>query len=293
VARVRTVVVALIGTAIVLVAVRAARRFAIADRLAAPPSARTRLPAPIERRVARALDDAVVDLPPAHAVQVWAGGMLAAAILGGALGGGTAAIAGSVLVGAGAPIVLAAAHGRRARAVAAAVPPTIDRVASELRAGGTIATAVTGIAHGDGVLAGDFARIDARVLLGAPLTDALDAWARERPVPGVDVAAGALAMCATVGGRAADALEGLATSLRDRGAVAAEAQALSAQARLSAIVVGGAPLLYLGWSALADQNAFHALTGTPAGRVCVIVGVALEAVGVWWMRRILAAGSFV
>jgi tight adherence protein B len=293
VARVRTVAVALIGTAVVLLALRAARRFAVADRLGPPPSARTRLPAPVERRIARALDDAMVDLPPAHAVQVWAGGMLAAAILGVAVGGGAAGLAAIAIVGVGTPVALVAAHGRRARAVAAAVPPTVDRVASELRAGGTIATAVTAIAHGDGALASDFARVEARVLLGAPLTDALDAWARERSANGVDVAAGALAMCATVGGRAADALEGLASSLRDRAAVAAEAQALSAQARLSAIVVGGAPLLYLGWSALTDENAFHALTGTPAGRVCVVVGLVLEVVGAWWMRRILRAGSVV
>src|SRR4029077_16194433 len=122
--------------------------------------------------------------------------------------------------------------------------------------------------------------------------DALDAWAREQPAPGVEVAAGALAMCATVGGSAADALEGLASSLRDRGAVAAEARAVSAQARFSAIVVGGAPLLYLAWSAVSDANALHAPTGAPVGRVCIAVGVGLELVGILWMRRILRAGSF-
>ena len=151
-------------------------------------------------------------------------------------------------------MALASARGRRARLIAAAVPVTIERIASELRAGGTIATAIGGLARSDGVLATDFARIDARLLLGAPMTDALRTWARERPAPGVDVAAGALAMCATVGGRAADALDGVASSLRDRGAVVAEARALSAQARMSALVVGGMPLLYVAWSALADQR---------------------------------------
>ena len=55
---------------------------------------------------------------------------------------------------------------------------------------------------------------------------------------GVDASAGALALCASVGGRSADALDGLATSLRDRLAVGAEARALSSQARMSAMVVG-------------------------------------------------------
>ena len=178
------------------------------------------------------------------------------------------------------------------RLIGASVPITIDGIASELRAGGTIATAVSGIAWSDGVLAPDFARIDARLLLGAPIAEAFRTWARERDAPGVDVAAGALAMCATVGGRAADALDGVASSLRDRGAVIAEARALSAQARMSALVVGGTPFLYVGWSALADRQALHALLGTPTGRACVALGIGLEAVGVWWMRRILRAGSF-
>jgi tight adherence protein B len=242
--------------------------------------------------VATALDAAALDTSVAHAIQYWAIGVAVAAIVGAALGGVAAAVAGAVLAGTGAPMGLAAARGRRARLIAASVPVTIDGIASELRAGGTIATAVSGIARGDGVLAPDFARIDARLLLGAPMTDALRSWYRERDAPGVDVAAGALAMCAAVGGRAADALEGVASSLRDRGAVIAEARALSAQARMSALVVGGTPFLYVGWSALADRQSLHALFGTPTGRGCIALGLGLEALGVWWMRRILRAGSY-
>ncbi len=100
-------------------------------------------------------------------------------------------------------------------------------------------------------------------------------WPRgrqERGVAGVDASAGALAMCSTVGGRSADALDGLATSLRDRLGVAAEARALSSQARMSAFVVGGAPVVYIAWSAVVDPHALHVLTGTLFGRVCLVRG---------------------
>jgi tight adherence protein B len=293
VARVRTVGIAVIGSVIVAVALRAARRFAVTDRLREPSAgARRVVPAVAERRIATALDAAAFDVSVVHALQLWVGATAALAIFAVSFGGVGAAIAAMVAGCATGPAVLFSLRGRRNRLIAAAVPATIDRVASELRAGGTIATAVSGIARSDGALAADFSRIDARLALGASTGDALRSWARERVAPGVDVAAAAFSMCATVGGRSADALEGLASSLRDRLALVAEARALSAQARMSAVVVGGAPLLYMCWSAIADQHALHVLTATTTGRVCVLLGIGLELAGMFWMRRILRNGSF-
>jgi tight adherence protein B len=223
---------------------------------------------------------------------VWGGVIGATALLALGLGGSLlAAVGGAAGALLAAPIAISALRHRRARRTTAAIPPMIEQIASELRAGGTIATAVAGIAAGDSVLAGDFARVEARVALGASLVDALRAWVGERDADGVDAAAGALAMCATVGGPGADALEGLAASLRDRLSVVAEARALSAQARMSAVVVGGTPLVYIAWSAFADRGALNALTGTTAGRVCLLVGLVLEGLGAWWMHRILVNGS--
>jgi tight adherence protein B len=293
VAFVRALVIAPLGIGVTWWCLRAARRCAVRDRLPSTRARRVRgLPPALHNRIASALDAAVIDVTVAHAVQIWAAAIGGATIVGLALGGPAGALGFAAVVAVALPAIVVGLKGRRARMIAEAVAPAIDTIASELRAGGTIATAVAHAARGDGPLARDFARVDTRVRLGAPLSDALAAWTSERDAPGVDVAAGALAMCTSVGGRAADALEGLATSLRDRRAVVAEARALSAQARMSALVVGGMPLLYLAWSGVADRGAFDALTGSPVGRACVAVGVGLEVVGIWWMRRILRSGSF-
>ena len=191
----------------------------------------------------------------------------------------------------GGPIALHAMRYRRARAVTAAVPDTLERIAAELRAGGTVASAVAWLAVDGGPLTGDFARVQSRVELGAPIPVALASWAAERAAAGTSSAAGALAVAHDVGGRAADALDSLAASLRDRLAVVAEAHALSAQARYSALVMGLGPLAYLAFSVVMDRRAADALLGTAAGRFCALAGVALELIGAWWMRRILAAGT--
>jgi tight adherence protein B len=230
-------------------------------------------------------------VPVEQALSSWLWSVTVAAILGLGFGGPQIALGCGAVVAVGVPVGVLTMRDRRGRLIGAAVPETLERVASELRSGGTIATAIGAVATGDGPLAADMARVEARVRLGSAIDDALGAWAKDRPVPGVGAAAGALALCSSVGGRSADALDGLATSLRDRLSVAAEARALSSQARMSALVVGGAPVAYIAWSAMVDPHALHVLTATLFGRICLALGLGLEGLGGWWMRRIVRAGS--
>ncbi len=296
-ALVRILIVAAIGGATASWFVRAARRYAVADRLRSNRSGSARrfpvcrIPIWVRGRMARALDDAALDVQAERALSTWLWSITVAGVAGFGFGGPQIALGLAVVVAVGVPLGVLAMHERRARRIAVAVPETLEHVASELRSGGTVATAIEAVAAGEGPLAPDMARVDTRVRLGASLAQALAAWSSERTAPGVDASAGALAMCTAVGGRSADALDGLATSLRDRLAVAAEARALSSQARMSAMVVGGAPVAYIAWSALVDPHALHVLTGTLFGRCCLLLGLGLEGLGGWWMRSIVRTGS--
>jgi tight adherence protein B len=282
-----TLVIALCGSGASAWLARQARRYAVLDRM----RVRTgrRLPSWLEPRLVRMLDDAAIEMPALQIVQMWGLLALVVAIVGIALDAHLA-LAGIVSVALGGPLVLHALRHRRSRAVTAAIPDALERVAAELRAGGTVASAIAWLGTDPGPLASDFARAQARVQLGAALPDALQAWAGERPAAGARSVAGALAVAHAQGGRAADALDSLATSLRERLGVVAEAHALSAQARYSALVVGIGPLVYLGFSMIVDRRAIDALIGTKVGRLCAVAALALEGAGAWWMRRVLASG---
>ena len=92
----------------------------------------------------------------------------------------------------------------------------------------------------------------------------------------------------SVGGACAVALEGLGESLRAREATIREAHALSAQARISAFVVGGAaPVAYLVFVSLADPGPLDLLVTTNPGRACLMVGLLLEGLAALWMRALL------
>jgi tight adherence protein B len=248
------------------------------------------LPGFVRDRLLHALSRAAVDLTPDDAVRLW----ILAALVGGAMAMVLSPIAAAPVGGAvllGGPAALWWARGRGDGRVVAALPGALDRVSAGLRAGSTVGESLAALATGAGPLAPDLRRLDARVHLGVSLGDALSRWSDERPLPGVQAVSGALALAVSAGGACAVALEGLAESLRARDATMREAHALSAQARISALVVGGAPVAYLVFVSMADPGALRVLLTTIAGQACLTVGLLLEALAALWMRALLRSES--
>ncbi|HZQ79485.1 MAG TPA: type II secretion system F family protein [Acidimicrobiia bacterium] len=192
-----------------------------------------------------------------------------------------------------AAVVRAAVGRRRAdAALVAGLPEVLDRVADGLRAGAAPLAALAEAGGAGGVperLGADLARVVERAAAGG-LGPALAAWAEERPLPPVAAAAAALRVTVDAGGPGAAALEGLAAALRDRADAAAEVAALSAQARLSAVVVGAAPVASLALSLVADRRVAPTLVTTGPGRACLAAGLGLEGLAAVWMRRIVRCG---
>lgn len=176
---------------------------------------------------------------------------------------------------------------REQRQLAADLPPALERLAAFLRAGGGVMAGVAACADGEGVLAGDFSRILAEVDRGATLPQGLAAWRARRPQPEAMVTAGALEVVLMAGGRAAGALEGLAAALRDAADTRAEVAAQSAQARLSALVVGLAPVAAVALTAVVDPATAAVLVATSPGRACLAAGVAGMGLAALWMARIV------
>jgi tight adherence protein B len=286
-----TLIVAIGGPLVCAGLVSAGHRASAVDRVRAlGPRSHWRVPARGRDHLARALVDADLTLTPEQAIEYWAIGVLAVGVLAAAFAPALAlpSALGAIVAG---PVGLRMARGRRERRFAARLPAALEQVAAELRGGGTVAAAVERLADGSGAVARDFRTVRARTHLGLPLEDALASWPADHDAPGVRAAAGALSVAATMGGKAAEAIDGLATSLRHRLDAIAEARALSAQARLSAVVVGAAPLGYLAFSAMVDPAAVTALFDSGVGRICLVVGLGLEALAGLWIRRILRSAG--
>ena len=186
-------------------------------------------------------------------------------------------------------VFLAWRRGRSAQRYAAALPTVLEACAGRLRAGASLTEAVTSAAGeptGSTALDTDLGALARRIGHGQPFSTAVDEWAGSRAVPGLRLVAAALVLGAEAGGARARALDGVAATLRDRRALAAEVDALSSQARASAVVMMGAPVAFAALGLLSDPEVSAFLLRTPPGLACLLGGLALDGLAGVWMLRI-------
>jgi tight adherence protein B len=165
----------------------------------------------------------------------------------------------------------------------AALPDTLEAVARSLRSGASLRLAIGEAAARGGALADDLVRVAAEVDLGADVGTTLERWGGARPLPGIRLTVAALCLGAEAGGPQARAVDGVAATLRQRLSVAAEARALGAQARVSALVIALSPVVFCTVASSADRGTARFLLHTGTGQLMLASGIALDLVGALWM----------
>jgi tight adherence protein B len=164
----------------------------------------------------------------------------------------------------------------------------VSVVASGLRAGRSLRQAFE-LAAGEvePPIGPSFDRIGDRVELGDPIDDAIDAWAAEISGADARLAAGVLRLHRRTGGALAATLEELSSTLRARRSAARELRSLTAQARLSANILGLLPLGFFVFLAVVARDDMVAAITTPAGSLAILLGLVLQAAAYVWIRRLL------
>ena len=170
----------------------------------------------------------------------------------------------------------------------AELPPFLDEVARGMRAGLSPASAFLAAATIAAPTMRDASdSMVRRLRSGEDVERSCAAWADERPSPGREMLATAVAVGAAVGVVHPRTIDGVAATLRDRQAVAADLTTQALQARLSALVMTVAPIVFCAFLVLSDVRASHFLLRTPAGVACALIGLALDSIAALWMMRIV------
>lgn len=240
-------------------------------------------------RVAAALADADLPVPEPVAWTAWLAAVVAGPLLALLVGGPGLAGVGLLALVAGPVLGVRTRRGRAGARLEQALPAALEGVARSLRSGASLRQAVeeAGRASGSGrVLAAELSRAAAEAAQGASLVAALEGVAARRPLPGVRLGVAALCLGTETGGAQARAVDGVAATVRERLAVAAELRALSSQARISALVIGLAPLGFGAFAAATDPRTAQFMLHTPAGLALLVAGLVLDGLGWLWMQRL-------
>jgi tight adherence protein B len=167
------------------------------------------------------------------------------------------------------------------------LPSALDRLATALRGGSSVPTAL--IEAGSGLpppIGPELAALGREADAGRAVADVLDGWSARNDDAGTRLAATALALANAIGGAPGHAVDGVAATLRERVDLADERRALASQARLSALVLAVAPVGFAVLLAAGNGRASDFLLRSPAGWVCLSAGLALDGIGAWWMARL-------
>ena len=260
-------------------------------RLAGPGGRPARRGVPAPSWLGPRLSEAGVDTSPERAWSSWlaaSAALVCAALVAG--GPGLAVVAAGAAVGVPVSGWRLLRHRGQAR-FEAALPAVVDDVARGLRSGASLRQAIAEAAlAAPGELGVDLARVARAAEHGATLVGSLEGWAHRRPLGGVRLVVAALCLGAETGGARAQAVDGVAATLRQRLNAQAEARALGTQARVSAAVIAAAPVAFCLVASATDARTFTFLVRTAPGLAFLSAGLALDLLGALWMARLTRTG---
>lgn len=184
-------------------------------------------------------------------------------------------------------IFLLVRQDRRERAFLAHLPDTLQLLASSLKAGYSLPQAIdTVVRQGEPPVATEFHRALVEHRLGVPLEDALERVASRLRSGDFSWVVMAIRIQRDVGGNLAELLTTVAETLRERERLRRQVQVLSAEGRLSGIILGALPVVFGAYLLVARPEYLRPMT-TPLGVVMLVVAVTLLVVGGLWVAKIV------
>jgi tight adherence protein B len=175
---------------------------------------------------------------------------------------------------------------QRSRRFNAQLPAFLQVLASTLRAGLSLAQGVDSLVEDTKPpMNSELRRALAGARLGLPLEDALLEVSQRVASPDFDWTVMAIRIQREVGGNLAEILDTVAHTMVERGRLRREIRTLTAEGRLSAVILGALPILIGLFIFTVNRSYIDQLFHSTPGEVALFGGVLLELFGAWWMYR--------
>jgi tight adherence protein B len=164
----------------------------------------------------------------------------------------------------------------------------LDLIAASLESGASVMRALELVVEeADEPMSSEFGRVLTATRMGTELSEALSALSVRLGSRDVDWTVQAISVQQRTGGRLADILRIVARTMRSRGEVKREVDALTVEGRLSGLILGALPFFIAAVMLIVSPDYLKPLFHETAGLVMVAGASVLMLVGFVWMRRII------
>jgi tight adherence protein B len=167
------------------------------------------------------------------------------------------------------------------------LPSTLQLLSGALQAGHSLQQAVDTVVHEAGdPIAGEFQRVLTEARLGRPLEEAFEAMAKRTNSLDFKWTVMAIRLQRQVGGNLAEVLSTVSQTIRDRYALKRQVKALSAEGRLSSLILSVLPILMFLALLIFNPLFLRPLFTTGIGLMLMAGAAVLMIFGVFWLKKI-------
>lgn len=213
-------------------------------------------------------------------------GVVILCLLGGFVGGLIGFLIALVIGAVIPPAVLEALAEQRSRNFNANLPDVLQLLAGTLRAGFSLSQALDAVVEEvKDPMQKELRRALAGARLGMPIEDALSEMAERMGSPDFDWTVMAIRIQREVGGNLSEILDTVAHTMIERGRLRREVRTLTAEGRISALILGALPVLLGLFIFAVNRPYIKELFQSTPGEVALMIGIALELLGTWWLYR--------
>ena len=238
--------------------------------------------------VEKKLEQADLPVRAAEAIFFYGVAVLLAGVIGLVLGQLFGAVIALFVVGLLPVAVLNLLAARRQRKFTAQLPDMLQLLASTLRAGYSLLQGAEAVTEQVGDPMGkELRRVLSEARLGRPLEQALDDSAKRVQSKDYDWAVMAIKIQREVGGNLAELLQTVSETMVARERLRREIQTLTAEGRISAIVLGILPLAIGGIVYVLNPGYLDPLFTRTAGKMLVVGALVVGVAGFMWMKKII------
>ena len=177
---------------------------------------------------------------------------------------------------------------RRQKEFANQLEDSLQLMAGSLRAGHSLLQGFAQVAsESEQPTSEEFTRVLNEIRLGRPMGQALEEVAVRMKSEDFEWVTQAIAINREVGGNLADVLDRVGDTIRERNQIRRQVKSLSAEGKLSALVLMGLPLGVIAFLMMANPGYLAGLTENVVGWGMIAAGVIEMTVGALWLRKVV------